>query len=87
VTITPRGSIIGLLGVALSIGLYLFWLWRPEDQVRLHTESFFHAVDGRNWKTVAGFVGDDYQDQWGDDRARLLEGMRERILIARQFVG
>ena len=26
---------------------------------------------------MANFVGDDYQDQWGDDRARLLERMRE----------
>jgi hypothetical protein len=26
---------------------------------------------------VADFVGSDYQDQWGDDKARLLERMRE----------
>lgn len=53
------------------------WLWGPEHQVRLHTENFFHAIDHRNWDSVADFVGDDYQDQWGDDRARLLERMRE----------
>lgn len=61
----------------LSIGLYLLWLWRPEHQVRLHAKNFFYAIDGRNWNAVANFVGDDYQDQWGDDRARLLERMRE----------
>ena len=73
--ITFRGAFIGGLSVALCTGLYLVWLWRPEHQVCLHTEHFFRAVDGRNWETVA--VADDYQDQWGDDRARLLERMRE----------
>ena len=66
-----------MLAVALCIGLYLLWLWRPEHQVRLHTEHFFHAIDGRNWETVADFIGEDYRDQWDHDRARLLERMRE----------
>jgi hypothetical protein len=72
-----RETIIGTLPVAVCIGLYLAWLWRPEHQVCLHTEHFFSAIDGRNWGTVAEFVAGDYQDQWGDDRARLLERMRE----------
>ena len=55
VTITLRGTFIGGLAVALCIGLYLFWLWRPEHQVRLHTEHFFHAIDGREWEAVANF--------------------------------
>ena len=66
-----------MLAVALCIGLYLLWLWRPEHQVRLHTEHFFHAIDGRNWESVADFIGEDYRDQWDHDRARLLERMRE----------
>jgi hypothetical protein len=77
VTITLRGAIIGVLAGAVCIGLYLLWLWRPEHQVRLHTEHFFRAIDDRNWEAVADFVADDYQDQWSDDRARLLERMRE----------
>jgi len=77
VTITLRGALVGGLAVALSIGLYLLWLWRPEHQVRLNTEHFFHAIDGRNWETVADFISDDYRDQWADDRTRLLERMRE----------
>jgi len=77
VTITLREAIIGVLAVALCIGLYLLWLWRPEHQVRLHTEHFFHAIDGRNWETVADFIGEDYRDQWDQDRTRLLERMRE----------
>jgi hypothetical protein len=59
------------------MSLYLFWLWRPEHQVRLHTEHFFHAIDGRNWDIVAAFVAESYGDQWDLDRARLLERMRD----------
>jgi len=77
VTITLRGASIGAVAVALGIGLYLIWLWRAEHQVRLHTENFFHAIDHKNWETVADFIGNDYQDQWGDDRTRVLERMRE----------
>lgn len=76
-TITLRGAFIGGVAVAVFIGLYLLWLWRAEHQVRLHTENFFHAIDHRNWEAVADFVGSDYQDQWGDDKTRLLERMRE----------
>ena len=77
VTITLREAIIGVLVAALCTGGYLLWLWRPEHQVCLHTEHFFHAIDGRNWETVADFIGEDYRDQWDHDRARLLERMRE----------
>jgi len=77
VTITLRGAFIGGLAVAVVIGMYLLWLWRAEHQVRLHTENLFHAIDHRNWEAVADLVGNDYQDQWGDDKARLLERMRE----------
>jgi len=77
VTITFRSGFYGGIALAFSAGLYFMWLWRPEHQVRLHTENFFHAIDGRNWEAVADFIGADYQDQWGDDRARVLERMRE----------
>lgn len=76
-TITLRGAVIGGLAVAVFIGVYLLWLWRAEYQVRLHTQNFFHAIDNRNWEAVADFVGSDYHDRWGDDKARLLERMRE----------
>jgi len=77
VTITFRAGFSGGLAVVLCIGLYLLRLWRPEHQVRLHTENFFHAIEHRNWEAVADFIGNDYHDQWGDDRARVLERMRE----------
>ena len=76
-TITLRRAIISPLAVTLCSGLYLLWLWRPEHQVRLYTDHFFHAINGRNWNTVADFVGDDYRDQWDHDRTRLLGRLRE----------
>ena len=77
VTITLRSGFFGGFALAACIGLYLMWLWQPERQVRRHTENFFHAIEHRNWDAVVDFIGDDYQDQWGDDRARVLERMRE----------
>jgi len=77
VTVTFRGGFYGGLVLAVCIGLYLVWLWRPGHQIRLHAKNFFHAIDDRNWDAVGDFIGNDYQDQWADDRARVLERMRE----------
>jgi hypothetical protein len=77
VTITFRAGFFGGAALAICVATYLIWLWRPEHQVRLHTNNFFQAIDHRNWDGVADFIGADYQDQWGDDRARVLERMRE----------
>ena len=76
-TITLRGALISGTAIAVCVGLYLLWLWRPEHQVRLHTQHFFQAIDGRNWETVAGFIGEDYRDQWDHDRTRFLARMRD----------
>jgi hypothetical protein len=71
-----RGFIVGIV-VLVSLAIYLVWLYRPEHQVRLHTENFLHAIDGRNWELVASFIADDYHDQWDNDRIRVVERMRE----------
>jgi len=77
VSISFRGGFYVGLALALCIGLYLVWLWRPERQIRRHTENFLHAIEHKNWTAAGDFIGSDYQDQWGDDRARVLERMRE----------
>ena len=76
-TISFRGGFYGGLAVTPCIGLYLIWLWQPERQILLHTENFFHAIEHHDWKAAADLLGNDYQDQWGDDKTRLLERMRE----------
>jgi hypothetical protein len=71
-----NGLYAGLLA-AVIVGLYLAALWRPERQVRLHTAHLLSQIEKRNWKAAAEFIGNDYQDRWGDDRAILLERLRE----------
>jgi hypothetical protein len=71
-----NGLYAGLLA-AVILGLYLAALWRPERQVRLHTAHLLSQIDRKNWKAAAEFIGADYQDRWGDDRAILLERLRE----------
>jgi len=83
VSISFRGGFLVGLAIALCIGLYLIWLWQPARQVNRHTENFFHAIERKDWAAVANFIGSDYQDQWGDDRARVLERMREGFRYVR----
>ncbi|MEY2564061.1 MAG: hypothetical protein QOH88_2254 [Verrucomicrobiota bacterium] len=61
----------------MFLGLYLAALWRPERQVRLHNAHLLSQIEEKNWRAVAEFIGSDYQDRWGDDRALLLERLRE----------
>ena len=72
-----REGFYGGLTIALLIGLYLIWLWQPERQVKRHSENLLHKIEQKNWAGVAGFIGPDYTDQWGDDRALLVERMRD----------
>ena len=80
-----RQGFYGGLGFALLIGLFLIWLWQPERQVNRHTEDFLRTIEKRHWTGVADFVGNDYQDQWGDDRARVLERMRAVLRYLRRI--
>ena len=82
-TISLREATYGGLAALLCVELSLIWLWRPEQQVRRHTENIFHAIEHKDWDAAANFIGADYQDQWGDDRARVLERMREGFRYVR----
>ncbi len=81
--ISFRGGFYGGLVAALLVGLFLIWLWRPERQVRRHTENFFHAIEHKNWAGAADFIASDYHDQWDNDRARVLERMPEGFRYVR----
>jgi hypothetical protein len=71
------------LGLALLLGIYLRWLWQPERQVRRHTEHLFQSVEKRRWSRLSELIAPDFSDQWGDDRARLLERTREVLRYVR----
>jgi len=83
VVISFRGGFYGGLAIALCLGLLLIWLWQPERQVKRHTENFFHAIEHKNWEAASDFIATDYQDQWGDDRVRVLERLREGFRYVR----
>jgi hypothetical protein len=70
-----NGFYAGLLVVLIG-GLYLVRLWQPERQIELHSVHLLSQIEKKNWKAVDEFVGRDYQDRWGNDRALLLERLR-----------
>jgi len=71
------------VSVALLAGVFLIWLWQPERQVRYHSEHLLRAIENKNWARVGDFIAPDYQDQWGNSRALLLERTREVLRYLR----
>jgi len=69
------GLFVGL-GATLTIGLYCVLLWHLHRHVARHTESLFYKIEQKNWAGVADLIGAEYADQWGNDRALVLERMR-----------
>src|SRR5436853_5591303 len=69
----------GLISL-LAAGLFLMQLWRPEHQVRKHTEHLLAAIADKDWAKFGAFFDKDYRDQWENDRslalARTHEGFR-----------
>jgi hypothetical protein len=77
VPINFRNGFYGGLVLALIVGIYLVRLWQPERQVDLHSTHLLAQVEKKNWKAVGEFVGNDYQDRWGNDRGLLLDRLRD----------
>lgn len=71
-----NGFYAGLV-VALIAGVYLVRLWQPARQVELHSTHLLAQIEKKNWKAVDEFVASDYQDRWGNDRALLIERLRD----------
>jgi hypothetical protein len=73
VPISLRGGFYGGLAVAVCVGLFLLWLWRPG--VRSSATPKLHAIEHKDWTAAGNFIAGDYHDQWDDDRPRVLERM------------
>jgi hypothetical protein len=69
------GFFVGI-AAALAIGVYCYQLWQQEHQVLRHTQNLFRRIEEKNWSAVAEMIASDYQDQWNDDRAFVLERIR-----------
>ena len=67
-----NGFYVGLAG-AVIFGLYLLRLWQPQRQIELHNANLLAQLEGHNWKAVGAFIGEKYQDRWGNNRDLLLE--------------
>ncbi len=78
------GLYAGLL-VALALGVYLFQLWAPENQVRLHAAHLIAALEANDWGKVEEFLDPAYEDQWGHDRAVLIVRLRQILPYARHL--
>jgi hypothetical protein len=77
-----NGFYVGL-ALALLVGLLLQWLWQPERQINRHTENLFHRIERKDWSGTSAFIGAEYLDQWGQDRALMLTRMREAFAYVR----
>jgi hypothetical protein len=83
VEISLRGAFYGGLAAVFCVGLFLLWLWRPERQIKRHTENLLHAIEHKDWPAAGNFIASDYHDQWGDDHGRVLERMHEGFRYVR----
>jgi hypothetical protein len=85
VSFTFREGFIGGAILAVGLGIYLIWLWQPDHQVELHAHHFIGAIEKRDWTAVQSAIAVDYGDDWGDNRERLLERMREVLQFTRKM--
>jgi hypothetical protein len=76
-----RNGVFAGLVVAAACAVWVATLWQPKRQVRLHSAHLLNQIGKHDWKAVGAFVGADYQDRWANDRARLLERLREAFQI------
>lgn len=79
---TFKHTFIGGAIVALLLGLWLAQLWSAENQVRLHSEHFLRQIEKRKAAAAGAFLALEYHDDWGHDRALVLDRLR---LVLRMF--
>lgn len=70
---TFRNGFYAGVGLAVIWGVYLFRLWQPPRQIDLHNHHLLEQIEQHDWKAAAEFIGETYQDRWGNDRKSLLE--------------
>jgi hypothetical protein len=73
-----RASWLLTVLVAL-LAAWLIWLvllWRPSNQVELHTLNLLARASGRDWPAVEAMMSPDYRDVWGHDRSLAIDEAR-----------
>lgn len=80
-----KAGFYGGVVIAVVLGVYLLQLWQPDRQVELHSVHLMHALEQKNWGSVAEFIDPAYQDQWGDDRSLVLARLRAVLSYTRSL--
>lgn len=83
-SIFRNGFYAGVL-TAIILGLYLFQLWQPEKQIRLHTMHLISALEEKDWPDVILFIDPVYADDWGNDRKLLVARLQQVLPYARNL--
>src|SRR5256885_11870206 len=78
------GFFVGI-AATLAISVYCYELWQQERQVLRHSENLFRRIEDKNWSVLAEMIASDYQDQWGNDRALVLETNSTRFELSPSF--
>lgn len=85
VNVTFRnGFIVGAV-LAVIVAGYLIFLWQADHQVELHTAHLLHKLEKHDWTGIENAIAQDYRDEWGDDRERLLMRLREVLRFTRNL--
>ncbi len=71
--------------LALIFGTYLAFLWQADHQVELHTAHLLRKIEKHDWSGIDNAIAQDYRDDWGDDRERLLRRLREVLRFTRNM--
>ena len=53
--------------------------------MRLHTAHLLQKIEKHDWTGIENAIAQDYRDDWGHDRDRLLERMREVLRFTRNL--
>jgi hypothetical protein len=80
-----RNGFFAGLALTLALGVYLHRLWQPERQVELHSVHFLHEIEANDWSDAEKFIGENYADRWGQDRALLAARFRAVLPFARNL--
>lgn len=83
--ITFRNGFIAGAILAVILGTYLAFLWQADHQVELHTSHLLRKIEKHDWSGIENAIAQDYRDDWGDDRERLLMRLREVLRFTRNM--
>src|SRR5215212_7302098 len=62
--------------MAVGFGLFLIRLWQPGRQVEIHSQHLLKTISDKDWQKFSHFIATEYSDQWGHNKAAVVERTR-----------